>query len=73
MTAGDLDEVYTGICQTMTRMGESNANLFLARFALLAIARLGDAAAAKELIAAAAANIEPAAHPLAGWRPSLDG
>lgn len=54
MTASELDTVYTGLCRTMTRLGESNAPLFLARFALLAIDRIGDAQVAQQLIAAAA-------------------
>ena len=37
MTDTELDTVYTPLCKTMTRLGEPNAPLFLARFALLAI------------------------------------
>jgi hypothetical protein len=43
------------LCRTMTELGEANARLFLARLSMLAIARLNDAAAAKDLIEAAAA------------------
>ena len=56
MHANDLDETYTSLCRTMTRVGESGASLFLARLALLALARLSDAATAQELIEAAAAT-----------------
>jgi hypothetical protein len=61
MTAAELDTVYTRLCQTMTQLGESNASLFLARFALLAIDRIGDADAAQQLVAAAAEDIAPPA------------
>ena len=43
MTDSELDDVYTPLCKTMTRLGEPNAPLFLARFALLAIERIDDA------------------------------
>jgi hypothetical protein len=58
MNAKDLDLTYTDLCLTMTRLGQPNASLFLARLAMLAISRLGDAASARELIAAAAADLE---------------
>jgi hypothetical protein len=45
----------------MTQVGEPGAPLFLARFALLAIDRIGDAEAAKRLIDAAAEDLAPAA------------
>jgi hypothetical protein len=54
----ELDRVYTHLCRTMTALGEAHAPLFLARFALLAVARLGDADAALALVDAAA---DPAA------------
>jgi hypothetical protein len=41
----------------MTRLGEAQAPLFLARLALLAFERLGDAEAAQALIDAAAADL----------------
>ena len=56
MTADELDSLYTQLCRTMTDLGESNAALFLARFALLALTHIGDAAAARRLIDAAADN-----------------
>lgn len=60
MTHSELDQVYTTLCQTMTRLGESHAPLFLSRFALLAIERLGDGAAAMSLIESAAAEMDSA-------------
>lgn len=59
MTDAELDLLYTHLCRTTTDLGERNAPLFLARFALLAIERLGDAAA-RELIGAAAAELAAA-------------
>jgi hypothetical protein len=60
MTDTQLDAVYTALCKTMTRLGEAQAPLFLARFALLAIERLDDAAAVQRLIDAAAQDLQPA-------------
>ena len=37
MTDAELDIVYTRLCQTMTELGEANASLFLARFAMLPV------------------------------------
>ncbi len=54
MTDSDLDLVYTRLCRTMTALGEAKANLYLARFALLAIDRLGDRDTALALVDAAA-------------------
>ncbi|MEO6744423.1 MAG: hypothetical protein ABIS28_20480 [Caldimonas sp.] len=62
MTDSELDAVYTRLCKTMTQIGEPDARLFLARFALLAIDRIGDAEAAQRLIDAAAEDLAPAAH-----------
>ena len=61
MTDTELDAVYTRLCKTMTQVGEPGAPLFLARFALLAIDRIGDAEAAQHLIDAAAEDLAPAA------------
>lgn len=55
MTEQELDAVYTRLCHTITQLGEAQAPLFLARLALLAFERLGDAAQAHALIEAAAA------------------
>lgn len=61
MTDSELDAVYTRLCQTMTQLGEDQAPLLLARFAMLAIDRLGDAAVAQQLMAAAAEDMTSAA------------
>jgi hypothetical protein len=57
MTEAELDAAYTDLCKTMTELGEARAPLFLARFALLAMVRVGDADAVQRLIDAAAADI----------------
>ena len=53
MTDSERDAVYTQLCNTMTELGEANAPLFLARFALLAVERIDNAQAALGLIDAA--------------------
>lgn len=53
----ELDAVYTSLCKTMTRVGEPASPLFLARFALLAMERIGDATVIEELIASAAEDV----------------
>lgn len=50
MTDAELDIVYTRLCKTMTQLGETNAPLFLARFALLAIGEMNDPEASLRLI-----------------------
>jgi hypothetical protein len=57
MTEAELDAAYTHLCKTMTDLGEARAPLFLARFALLAMVRIGDAAVVEDLTDAAAADI----------------
>ena len=57
MTEAELDAAYTHLCKTMTELGETRAPLFLARFALLAMVRIGDADAVQGLTDAAAADI----------------
>ena len=61
MTDSELDAVYTRLCKTMTQLGENNAPLFLARFAMLAIDRIADGEVAQQLIDAAAEDIASAA------------
>ncbi|RQR36838.1 hypothetical protein [Burkholderia sp. Bp9142] len=51
MTDTERDALYTDLCRTMTRIGEADAPLFLARFALLAIETIGDAQTVGRLIA----------------------
>lgn len=53
MTDAELDAVYTRLCKKMTELGEASAPLFLARFALLAIEKIGDAETSLGLIDAA--------------------
>mgnify|MGYP000085092893 FL=1 len=59
MNSSELDQTYTHLCHTMTRIGEAEAQLFLARLALLAMNRFEDAQAAKLWIDAAAADVSP--------------
>ena len=61
MTDSELDAVYTRLCKTLTQLGEHNAPLFLARFAMLAIDRIADGEVAQQLIDAAAEDIASAA------------
>ena len=58
MTDSELDIAYTELCKTMTRLGEAQSALFLARFALLAMVRIDDAAVIGRVIAEAAENLE---------------
>lgn len=57
MTDSELDAVYTRLCKTMTQLGENNAQLFLARFAMLAITCMADGQVAQQLMDAAAEDI----------------
>lgn len=61
LSADDLDAVYSDFCQTMTALGEAQAPLFMARFALLAIVAVGDRAALQRMVQEAAADLAPAA------------
>jgi hypothetical protein len=54
MTDSELGAAYTHLCTAMTRLGEAQAPLFLARFALLAMTRIGDRDAVRTLVDAAA-------------------
>ena len=58
-TDTELDAVYTQLCHQMTALGEAQAPLFMARFALLAMNRIGDAAAVQQLMAQAAKDLAP--------------
>ena len=60
MTDSELDKVYTRLCKTMTDLGETSAPLFLARFALLAVERIGNAQTALALIDAAREDMQAA-------------
>ena len=60
LTESELDAVYTHFCKTMTRIGEPQSALFLARFALLAMTRIGDSAIIRQLIDMAADKLNEA-------------
>jgi hypothetical protein len=60
LAPADLDDAYTRLCRTMTRLGEGQATIFLARLAVLALARAGGADAARRLIDDAASDLAPA-------------
>jgi hypothetical protein len=53
MTDQDLDLVYTTLCKTLTKEGEAQAPLYLARLALLCMTELDDPQRALTLIDAA--------------------
>ena len=59
LTDTELDAAYTQFCRQMTALGKAQAPLFMARFALLAMNRIGDAAAVQTLIAQAAQDMAP--------------
>lgn len=63
MKTEDLDLAYTEFCNTLTRLGEEHAQLFLARFALLAIVSTGDLHKVRKLIVDAAALDAPDSPP----------
>jgi hypothetical protein len=65
MNDHDLDAAYTRLCHTMTALGEPQAPLFLARFALLAMTTIADRATIERMIEDAAAGLaspNPQAH-----------
>jgi hypothetical protein len=57
MTEQQLDELYTETSHAMTALGESKAQLFLARLCLLLMHELGDSERARRAIVQAAADI----------------
>ncbi|MEG0920211.1 MAG: hypothetical protein RSD57_08235 [Comamonas sp.] len=61
LTETELDTAYTQFCHQMTALGEAQAPLFMARFALLAMQRVGDAQAVQQLITQAAKDMTPSA------------
>lgn len=63
MNDAELDQVYTQLCRTMTTLGEAQATLYLARLALLALHRLGDAPTALALVDSAAQGLLLSASP----------
>jgi hypothetical protein len=50
MNHEELDQVYTGMAQALTRVGESNAPLFLSILGLSLLSRQPDAASALALL-----------------------
>ncbi|WP_251864001.1 hypothetical protein [Achromobacter sp. Marseille-Q4962] len=68
MNAHDLDQVYTQLARTLTRVGETRAPLFLSILSLSLLARQTDTAEALALLAQAEAATragESAARPAA--------
>jgi hypothetical protein len=63
MTEQELDELYGELCRTLARAGDGQAQLLLARFALLAIGALDDAGRVRALIADAG-RLEPPREPI---------
>lgn len=55
MNHDELDQVYTAMAQTLTRVGEAQTSLFLSILSLSLIARLTDARDATALMAQAEA------------------
>ena len=53
MNHEELDQVYTGMAQALTRVGEPNAPLFLSILGLSLLSRQPDAASALALLAQA--------------------
>ena len=62
MNDSDLDAAYTRLCHRMTTLGEAQVPLYLARFALLAMTRIGDRAAVDQMIDEAAADLPQQAY-----------
>jgi len=63
MNDADLDALYTRLCRTMTALGEAQAPLYLARFALLAMTQVDDRAVGERLIIEAATGLDNGAAP----------
>lgn len=54
MTDSDLDQLYTELCKTLGCVGAAQSQLYLARFAMLALATIGQPEVIRKLIADAA-------------------
>lgn len=59
MTDLELDEVYTETCRALGAVGKPQAELYLARLALLLMLRVDDAQAIRTAIAEARADLPP--------------
>lgn len=57
LTDAGLDTAYTHLCNTLSAVGEADATLLLARFAMLAIVRIGDVDAITAMIDDAAEGL----------------
>ncbi|MBC9906107.1 hypothetical protein [Achromobacter xylosoxidans] len=65
MNNDELDQIYTAMAQTLTRVGEEQASLFLSILSLSLLARLSDTRDAATLLAQAEAAClanSPVAH-----------
>jgi len=62
MNDADLDDLYSLLCRTMTALGDAQAPLYLARFALLALTEIADRPTSERLIIEAADGLDPAPH-----------
>ncbi|MES2069333.1 MAG: DUF2783 domain-containing protein [Pseudomonadota bacterium] len=63
MNEQDIDRLYTALCNTMTEVGAERSPLLLARFALLAMLHIGDAAIVEKMIADARDGLEDGRQP----------
>jgi len=55
MNDAELENLYGELCRTLTEAGPERARLLLARFALLAMQRIDDAAEVRRLLGEATA------------------
>jgi len=69
MNEAELDEIYTELCRAVTACGREAAPELLARFALLAMHEIDDAAALRRLIAMAAGRDADGSTARAGGAP----
>lgn len=57
MTDLELDQLYTALCNTLGGVGEAQAQLYLARFAMLAMTAIGQPEVIRKLILDAAEGL----------------
>ena len=65
MTDAELDQIYGELCRRLTEVGAARAELFLARFALLASLKIDAPDEILRLIAEAAADLRQSDPPAA--------
>ena len=58
MTDGELDRVYTALCEALSSAGEAQALPLLSRFALLAMLDIDDAGAIEAMIGRALRSLD---------------